>query len=328
MYDPRDSVRERQPAPDIALTVRRTAEPPLQAPNAAHCLWGARMRDACPGSVLAAPPIAGERFPSTRWDAVVRRPQDLAALLNQQGLNSGDVQSWCTQDVNPWLQVSDRLLTSPQVPSGVPRAVCTVCIVARCHSGTGVWPEGQKVCWPQRFSAALSQEIALLHRPSRTLVLTDLAFNFKRGGGERPGACTARGITLRRRPAGTPPHCRRRLGGLMHAAPDAPRFPALPAETPLPGGLVGWLLRNTYLSFAGGYRGCCPTTPMGWLVKDAGERSRCCACLLRSGGHLPRLAPLPPLPPQAAHRSSPPPSLAARRRRHGGNGRRHAGPGL
>lgn len=44
------------------------------APNAAHCLWGAAMRDACPGALLAGPPNAAARFPHLRWDALVKTP--------------------------------------------------------------------------------------------------------------------------------------------------------------------------------------------------------------------------------------------------------------
>lgn len=77
------------------------------------------MRDACPGSVLAAPPIAEKRFPGTRWDAIVRGPQDLAALLDQQGLDSRDVRAWCTQDTNTWMQVRARLWPKTLAHDGV-----------------------------------------------------------------------------------------------------------------------------------------------------------------------------------------------------------------
>lgn len=43
-----------------------------------------------------------------------------------------------------------------------------------------------------------------------------------------------------------------------------------PAETPLPGGPLGVILRSTYLRLAGGYRPCCCTKPFGFLLGNAG----------------------------------------------------------
>ncbi|EFN59359.1 hypothetical protein CHLNCDRAFT_137816 [Chlorella variabilis] len=160
------------PTPQVLALLRPLGEVRLVlAPNAMHCLWGAHMRDACPGAVLAGPPKAAQRFPASRWDVVVGTPHDFDALLAQLGLSprGQEVQVWTTIQANPWMQ-----------------------------------------------------EVVLLHRPSRALILTDLAFNFQRGG-----------------------------------------------DTPLPGGPLGAVLRSTYLRLAGGYRTCCPTTPVRWLLKDA-----------------------------------------------------------
>lgn len=44
------------------------------APNAAHCLWGAAMRKAYPGALLAGPPNAAARFPDQPWDALIKTP--------------------------------------------------------------------------------------------------------------------------------------------------------------------------------------------------------------------------------------------------------------
>ncbi|GAB4816581.1 hypothetical protein N2152v2_003627 [Parachlorella kessleri] len=147
------------------------------APNAMHCLWGAEMRDACPGSKLAGPPNALKRFPKVKWDAEIVEAGDLASLRGTTGRSGvggggGDLLAWATKDAgNPWMQ-----------------------------------------------------EIVLLHAPSRTLIVTDLAFNFSRDTN---------------------------------------------AETPLPGGPLGAVFRNTYLPLAGGYRRCCPTKPFGLFCSDA-----------------------------------------------------------
>lgn len=142
------------------------------APNAIHCLWGAAMRDACPGSVLAGPPSAAGRFPGRAWDKVVSCREDFEGLMDEHmGGQGAGLRAWTTGAGSGWLE-----------------------------------------------------EILLLHLPSRTLVVTDLGFNFN---------------------------------------PKADR------ETPLPGGVLGALMRHVYLPLAGGYRGCCPTKPFVFLIEDA-----------------------------------------------------------
>ncbi len=60
------------PEPPVLAALERLGQVAVVlAPNAMHCLWGAAMRDACPGTVLAGPPNAAARFPGHRWDVQV-----------------------------------------------------------------------------------------------------------------------------------------------------------------------------------------------------------------------------------------------------------------
>lgn len=61
----------------------------MLAPNAAHCLWGGAMRDACPGALLAGPPNAAARFPDLRWDALVDNPAGAQGGLPCDGVAGG-----------------------------------------------------------------------------------------------------------------------------------------------------------------------------------------------------------------------------------------------
>lgn len=61
------------PEPAVLAALARLGEVAVVlAPNAMHCLWGAAMRDACPGAVLAGPPNAAARFPGHSWDVLVQ----------------------------------------------------------------------------------------------------------------------------------------------------------------------------------------------------------------------------------------------------------------
>lgn len=142
------------------------------APNAAHCLWGAAMRKAYPGALLAGPPNAAARFPDQPWDALIKTPADFHWLLVRQGFDAAELRAWTTCKASPWLQ-----------------------------------------------------EIPLLHRPSRTLILTDLAFNFKRDGGETPLPGGPLGFLMRSLylplAGGYRPCCVTKPFGLSFMLPDA-----------------------------------------------------------------------------------------------------------
>ncbi|KAL4440124.1 hypothetical protein ABPG75_003125 [Micractinium tetrahymenae] len=142
------------------------------APNAAHCLWGAAMRDACPGVLLAGPPNAAARHPDICWDALVKTPTDFRTLLMRQGFSAADLRAWTTCKASPWLQ-----------------------------------------------------EVPLLHKPSRTLILTDLAFNFKLSGGETPLPGGPLGFLMRTLylplVGGYRPCCVTKPFGLSFLLPDA-----------------------------------------------------------------------------------------------------------
>lgn len=134
------------------------------APNSAHCLWGAAMRDAWPGAVLAGPPKAAERFPALRWDVVVAEAADLTELLERQGFDASVLQAWTT--------AAGACLIAAAGCKGT-------ALAAGCGSGPSVPTPPLSAC----AGMAWLQEVAVLHRPSRSLVLTDLAFNFRPAGG-------------------------------------------------------------------------------------------------------------------------------------------------
>lgn len=64
----------------------------------------------------------------------------------------------------------------------------------------------------------------------------------------------------------------RRAPSTQADALRAALYPPL-AETALPGGPLGFLMRKLYLPLAGGYRPCCVTKPFGlrFMVPDAGR---------------------------------------------------------
>jgi hypothetical protein len=80
------------PEPTLLQELRKLGKVELiLAPNAMHCLWGAQMRDACPGAKLLGPPNALKRFPNLQWDAEVASASDLAS-------GRKDLLVWTTSD--------------------------------------------------------------------------------------------------------------------------------------------------------------------------------------------------------------------------------------